>query len=65
MSQPMTFSYIEPDQGLTNYLQSHVKYGTCSLHHWIDENCDIKAGQKVLGLGCGNGNYTDEAEQLI
>lgn len=66
MSQPKTFSYLEPAQALTNRIQSHAKYGTFSLHHWIDENCDTKkAGQKVLGLGCGNGNYTDEAEQLI
>ena len=30
-----------------------------SLHHWVMDLCDVRAGEVVLDVGCGNGIYLE------
>lgn len=53
------FAYHEPAKALKNRIQSHAKYSNFNLHDWIEKNFEISQGQRILDLGCGNGNYTE------
>lgn len=53
------YAYEEPKTALNSRIDAHAKYSNFNLHEWIKENFDIKSGEYILDLGCGNGNYTE------
>jgi len=52
------YSYKEPKEALNSRINAHAQYSNFNLHEWIKEEFQIKSGDKILDLGCGNGNYT-------
>jgi ubiquinone/menaquinone biosynthesis C-methylase UbiE len=58
-SRPKSYAYQEPPKALNSRIQSHAKYSNFNLHAWIGEKFNLKPGDRILDLGCGNGNYTD------
>ena len=53
------FSYVEPKNSLDNRIRAHLSFSNFSLHEWIEKNLNISSGDKILDMGCGNGNFLD------
>ncbi len=51
------FSYDEPKNSLDNRIRAHLSFSNFSLHEWIEKNLNISSGDKILDMGCGNGNF--------
>ena len=49
--------YNEPPQSLSSRIAAHANFSNFNLHQWIDSKFDIKVGDNVFDVGCGNGNY--------
>lgn len=52
------FAYQEPQQALNARISAHAKYSNFNLHEWIKKRFEIHCGDRILDLGCGNGNFT-------
>jgi ubiquinone/menaquinone biosynthesis C-methylase UbiE len=52
------FGYVETKDNLHSRIKANSKFGNFDLHEWIENKFDIKNGDKVLDLGCGDGSYT-------
>jgi len=50
-------AYHEPHSSLNNRIKAHTKFSNFDLHQWIDSRFDIKEGDSIFDVGCGNGNY--------
>ena len=59
------FAYDEPRQALNARISAHAKYSTFNLHQWIVGRFKIRHGDRLLDLGCGNGNYTELFWDLV
>jgi ubiquinone/menaquinone biosynthesis C-methylase UbiE len=51
------FSYEEPKTALNSRIAAHQKYSDFSLHEWLPAHFNIQKGDRVLDVGCGNGNF--------
>jgi len=52
------YAYEEPKQALNSRINAHSKYSDFNLHAWIKNRFKIRRGERILDLGCGNGNFT-------
>jgi len=52
------YGYEEPKAALGARIAAHAKYSDFNLHEWMNARFMLKSGDKVLDLGCGNGNFT-------
>jgi ubiquinone/menaquinone biosynthesis C-methylase UbiE len=52
-------AYHEPHTSLNNRIAAHAKFSNFDLHQWIDSRFDIKEGDSIFDVGCGNGNYVE------
>jgi len=53
-----SYSYKEVKGALNSRINAHAQYSNFNLHEWIKTNFLIKGDDKILDVGCGNGNYT-------
>jgi len=53
------YKYNEPINSLDNRISAHASFSDFNLHNWISSKFDIKNGDNILDIGCGNGNYTE------
>jgi ubiquinone/menaquinone biosynthesis C-methylase UbiE len=51
------FGYVETKDNLHSRITANSKFGNFDLHEWIENKFDIRKGDKVLDLGCGDGSY--------
>ena len=66
--QPTTlkqFQYDEKSTSLDQRISSHRQYSNFDLHEWIKEKFRVQPGQRILDLGCGNGNFTELFWQAV
>ncbi len=52
-------AYHEPHASLNNRISAHAKFSNFNLHQWISSKFDIKQGDNIFDIGCGNGNYIE------
>ena len=52
------YKYNEPLSSLDGRISAHANFSNFNLHDWILSKFNIKKGDNILDLGCGNGNYT-------
>ncbi len=52
-------AYQEPHESLNNRISAHSRFSDFDLHQWISSNFDIKQGDNIFDVGCGNGNYIE------
>lgn len=52
------FGYEEPPKALSSRIAAHMQYSDFSLHEWMKKKFAISPGNRILDLGCGNGNFT-------
>ena len=53
------FSYDEPKNSLNNRIKAHLSFSNFNLHEWVKTNQNILSGDKILDMGCGNGNFLE------
>jgi len=53
------FSYDEPKNSLNNRINAHLSFSNFNLHEWVKTNQNILSGDKILDMGCGNGNFLE------
>ncbi len=51
------FAYEEPKNALSSRIAAHQKYSNFSLHEWLPAHFKIQKGDRILDVGCGNGNF--------
>lgn len=52
------FTYEEPKDALNARISAHAQFSNFNLHNWIAVRFKINVADRILDLGCGNGNYT-------
>ena len=58
------YSYTEKKTALANRITSHKKFSNFDLHFWIKKNIKIKNGDRILDIGCGDGNFIKLFHQM-
>jgi ubiquinone/menaquinone biosynthesis C-methylase UbiE len=53
------YKYDEPTNSLDNRISAHANFSNFNLHNWISLKFNIKNGDNIFDVGCGNGNYTE------
>jgi ubiquinone/menaquinone biosynthesis C-methylase UbiE len=53
------YKYSEPINSLDNRISAHANFSNFNLHDWISSKFNIKNGDNIFDIGCGNGNYTE------
>ena len=53
------YKYDEPINSLDNRISAHANFSDFNLHNWISSKFDIKSGDNIFDIGCGNGNFTE------
>ena len=53
------FNYDEPKNSLNNRINAHLSFSNFNLHEWVKTNQNILSGDKILDMGCGNGNFLE------
>jgi len=51
----MKYDYQETTKDLFKRIEIHTKYGSRNIDEWMLELLPLKAGQKILDVGCGAG----------
>ena len=52
-------AYQEPQESLNNRISAHSRFSNFDLHRWISSKFDIKQGDSIFDVGCGNGNFIE------
>ena len=58
------YVYIEKKKALANRITSHKKFSNFDLHSWVKKNIKIKNGDRILDIGCGDGNFIKLFHQM-
>lgn len=58
------YSYTEKKTALANRITSHKKFSNFDLHLWIKKNVKINNGDRILDIGCGDGNFIKLFHQM-
>ncbi|MBT5400423.1 class I SAM-dependent methyltransferase [bacterium] len=53
------YKYNEQKTSLDSRINAHSNFSNFNLHDWISLKFNIKKGDNILDIGCGNGNYTE------
>jgi ubiquinone/menaquinone biosynthesis C-methylase UbiE len=53
------------EKTLQNRIAAHEKYGKYEINDWILHKLNLKVGQNVLDIGCGNGKQLIEYAKII
>jgi SAM-dependent methyltransferase len=53
------YKYNEPIDSLDSRISAHANFSDFNLHNWISSKFDIKNGDNIYDIGCGNGNYVE------
>ena len=51
----MNIDFKENQESLRTRIKIHDLYGSANLDLWMNKNLNIKLGEKILDLGCGDG----------
>jgi SAM-dependent methyltransferase len=57
--------YNEVQEKINIRINAHKKFSNLSLEDWLGENLSLNAGNSILDLGCGNGNFFPVYEKQI
>lgn len=59
MPEKNRFAYEEKKEALESRITAHSRFSDFNLHQWIEKRFALKPGEKILDIGCGNGNYAE------
>ena len=53
------YQYQETRKALSERIRINRKYDNLNLREWVGKKFNIKSRDKILDIGCGNGNFID------
>lgn len=65
MDKKRCSEFVDSIGNLSNRLNINTKYGDNDLGSWLTKNLDVKKGERVLDVGCGDGTHLRSVAKIV